>query len=289
MVFILGHQNFYKIDKPQHNLILTLYTCLLLLFCLSICPSVEPYFILNGNHHNPSKMEDTAAAVGDKEEKDMTVTRTKPVSSSLENLENIGGRGTGTSDFTFYDWVKSKSNRNMEQLLKSYISVHYGLHSAGKRVDSKTDEESEETSMVGKEGDEDEEEENESLPSGRVECRSSVSSDDGSDCERRGGEPNCGENTPSLLKSSGSLSSQKFSDSLTRQAYEKMLALDTRLAKVVRREREVKRARRRLRQKMEEEGILVRRSCHLHSIHEKVIAAFFICGLFIKCTVFFIF
>ena len=186
------------------------------------------------------------------------MTGIKATSSNFENPESIE-ESSGTSPFTFYDWVKSKSDKNMTQLLKSYISVHYGLHSAGKRVDIRTDEEGDEREMVEKDDDTDEREDIESVSSDRVESRNSLPSDD-SNYEHPIGFGNTSEsshcdNSPSELKSSSSLSGLKFSDLLTQQAYEKMLALDACLVKVTKKEREVKRERKRLRQKMQEEGI----------------------------------
>ena len=159
--------------------------------------------------------------------------------------KNGGGKGeeSETREQKFYSWMQSRTG-SMEALLKSYISTHYGLRSAGKRAEDTTDEESEEEEMQHG-GDE---ASVSNLDRGYTGGSNEELTDDVS-------LPLTAENSSGHLELAD-LTSQRFADPLTQKAYEKMLALDERLVKAVKREKEVKRQRRLLEERMlQEEGI----------------------------------
>lgn len=196
----------------------------------------EPYFVLN-EEINSRSLEDSYLNSssedngGDKMASSYLSTPTKAVPTARDIEEDkkehshIGGDG-------FYSWAKSRSGP-LEQLLKSYISTHYGMSSTDTIAD------------------------NTSIPANELSDRDGSNSDD-CDSEKlidSVSQSLMTEDSLSQSERADSGMAQRFSDSLTQRAYEKMLLLDDRLMKAVKREREVKRQRRKLHQKMQEEGI----------------------------------
>lgn len=209
----------------------------------------EPYFILNeefGSHSLKDVNLLNSSNEGDETNRSPTSsfhTRTKMATNAEDAVDDKIESDT-IKGGSFYSWARNHSGP-LDELLKSYISTQYGVSPTRICTEGTTSSDEEDgdkdVSTMG--------------CSNEAELMNSKVADCESKQRIRSVSQSTEEELLSLTESEDPSTAQRFSDSLTQRAYEKMLMLDERLTKAVKKEREVKRQRRRLLEKMEEEGI----------------------------------